>query len=150
MAVRLFIGIVLLAVYVYNSREQLLPNKTDWTGVVRQRNSHSCGYASLEMVFEYHHIQKKLYGNSKSLSMQSLLAYSHANGLNAKGFRCSIKDLRIVKQPAILHFDNHFVVFDSIHNSTSYIRDPLRGRLLVDTLQLLNEWDGNAIFFDKF
>lgn len=144
---RLVLGLIILIWYLYQSVVEMQNIRHDWTGVISQSRGYSCGYASLDMILKFYNLPSKGIGDSKPLSILEIVTLSQASNLNASGYRCSANKLSQLNSPCVLHFDNHFVVLDSLRNGIAHIRDPMRGHLKLDTAKLKQMWDGNVILF---
>ncbi len=107
--------------------------------IILQMEHVECGAACLSMIL--HHYGKYLpleevrlaCGVSRDGSTaKSILQAARNYGLEAKGFRMNIEDLKSIQLPAIIHWEfNHFVVLAEINKHGFIINDPGQGRTLI-------------------
>ncbi|MCR4924279.1 MAG: ATP-binding cassette domain-containing protein [Lachnospiraceae bacterium] len=71
-------------------------------------------------------------------------------GLEAKGYRKSIENLKEITFPAIVHWDFvHFVVLEGIKGRTYYINDPACGRRKLSLEEFEKAYTGVVLTFEK-
>lgn len=124
------------------------------SGVRMQRNRNDCGVAALEMLVEH------AGGNVSSLvgwheavsergagmTLLEMRKSATAAGIETRGLRADIAGLRRITLPAILHFDRHYVVLDSIGDTGEYLlRDPANGRMRMSTDAFREAWTGEVL-----
>lgn len=114
--------------------------------VVVQLESQECGAACLSMILAYY---KKWITLSQSrtdcgvsrdgVKASNILKAARKHGLEAKGYRYSVKTLQTkVKYPCIIHWNfNHFVVLDGFKKGYAIINDPAKGRQQI-SMELFN------------
>ena len=117
--------------------------------VTFQHDTMQCGIACLKMICRHFGKEVSLSFLSKMCSCTnegtSLLSISEAAstiGLKTASYKLSIYDLRKIRTPCILYWNqNHFVVLYKIVNNKRYfIADPAKGRLLCGVKELETYW----------
>ena len=111
-----------------------------------QMEARECGAASLAMILAYFGIYKPLEqvrmetGVSRDGSnAANLLRAAKQIGLQAKGYKKSLKGLLECTPPCIIHWNfNHFVVYEGKKGNSVYLNDPAVGRRKL-TIQELDE-----------
>ena len=133
------------------------PKKRDWKGVIKQQDGSSCGVACLQMIFQHYKIfsdvediKEHILQEKDGSSFLSLKKYTEGKGLVAKGWQCNYQVLQEIVNPSILWIEEtHFAVLDSLNRDSIYIRDPLKGRLIMNKSDFLDKWSGAVLTFDK-
>lgn len=126
-----------------------------WNGVSAQTNSYSCGASSLSMIFESHKIkvpltviEKAIIKKGEGCSFLDIKDYAKSFGLHANGWNLTIEQLTLLDMPSIVILNgSHFIVLDSISLNMIYIRDPLRGSIVLSKDQFMKSWGKNALEF---
>jgi ABC-type bacteriocin/lantibiotic exporter with double-glycine peptidase domain len=125
-------------------------------GVVLQDGGNTCGPAALKMILDYHGVnvrlgdlERKAGYTGRGMNMSSLSRLATSFGLDARGWRLGMDDLRRSCMPAILFVENtHFVVLDSIGDRCDFfVRDPAKGKMRLSKSKLLKIWRGEALLF---
>ena len=128
------------------------------TPTVFQMESTECGAAALSMILAYYGKELTLEqlrvetGVSRDGSRASnMVKAAEKLGLNAKGFRYSLKKLTdTAKVPCIIHWQfNHFVVFEGKKGKYYYINDPSSGRVKLTLDELDDGYTGITLQFSK-
>jgi ATP-binding cassette subfamily B protein len=151
------IGILLIIILIRYVFLNIKIEQRNWQGVIRQKNQYSCGAAALAMIFESNKIDVPLKSIEDSIikplegcSLLDLKNFSENKGLGSFGWNLTFNELSRIHMPSIIHFDkSHFVVLDSIINDSIYVRDPLRGMVVIPKNKFLKKWDGNVLEFRK-
>lgn len=122
---------------------------------IKQSDSMQCGAACLTMICRFH-------GMNKTLSDISLICRPTKSGISIKGIEDSARelgfsgnsyylsttDLKTLKNPVILHWNqNHFVVLYKINkNGQEYvIADPSRGIITLSLEEFRKQWISSTI-----
>lgn len=124
---------------------------------ILQMEAVECGAASLAMILAYYGRWIPL----EDLRMQcgvtrdgsnagQLAKVARAHGLEAKGRRLSLEDVRAATtRPLILFWGfGHFVVFEGVRRRRYQLNDPAGGRRLVDEEEFSKYFTGIALEFD--
>lgn len=117
----------------------------------KQLNTMDCGPTCLRMVAKhygkYYNLDtlRKLAGfNKLGVSLFNIKNASEEIGLEAKGVRLTIDDLKILKIPSILHWNqNHFVVLIKASRNSFTIADPAKGILTLTRENFLRSWSSS-------
>jgi len=104
-----------------------------------QLEAADCSAACLAMVLRYYgkdvrldDVRQKLGVHRDGANAFNMVQAARAFGLQARGVRLEIEDLKYIEPGSILHWQlNHFVVFESIHRTGVNIVDPSCGRRCV-------------------
>lgn len=111
-----------------------------------QQSSLSCGLTCLKIVAKYY---KRIvdittyYKNltPKGLSIFDLCQIAEDIGFRAYAYDLTLNDLKLIKKPLILHWDdNHFLVLYKIKKGTYYISDPAKGLLKYNKTEFIKRW----------
>ena len=102
---------------------------------VQQLEWTDCGAASLCMVMAFHGRDSKLAEVREAMgigrdgvSAKAILDTAERYGLQGRGIKVSLEQLKLLKRATILHWEfNHFVVFDSVRGKLVRIVDPATG-----------------------
>lgn len=104
--------------------------------MIMQMESLECGAACLAMILAYYgkwvpleRVRLDCGVSRDGVSAKNILRAARSYGLNAKGYRCEIEDLKSDgKFPCIIHWNfNHFVVLDGFRRDKAVLNDPARG-----------------------
>ena len=100
-----------------------------------QSQAAECGLACLAMVAGYHghgsdlsDLRRRISVSLKGVNLQQLIAMADQLGFVSRPVRLDLDELRLLKTPAILHWDlNHFVVLRSATTDGIVVHDPAVG-----------------------
>ena len=120
---------------------------------VQQLEWTDCGAASLCMVMAYHGRVTKLAEvrdamgiGRDGVSAKAILDTAERYGLQGRGIKVSLEQLKLLKRATILHWEfNHFVVFDCVVKGGVRIVDPATGQRDVPLAQFGKAFTGVAI-----
>ncbi|MFJ6264722.1 peptidase domain-containing ABC transporter [Lysinibacillus xylanilyticus] len=120
---------------------------------IEQMHHSECGLASLAMLLNYygHCISlselREIYGVSKGgTSLYQITKIAESYNLNTEGYRVIAEDLKNIKLPAILHWENkHYVVLERINNRKAIIVDPAQGRKSITFKEFESKYSGIAL-----
>ena len=112
--------------------------------LVRQAEAAECGLACLAMVLAYHGCEPGLAALRRShpvslqgTSARALLRLAERLGMSGRGLRVEPDQLRLVRTPAILHWDmNHFVVLKEVRGRRVTVHDPAAGVRRLDLAEV--------------
>lgn len=122
--------------------------------VILQMEALECGAASLGMVLAYYgrYIPLEQLRADCSVSRDgsragNILAAARFHGMEAKGFRCSVGQVRKMPVfPIIIHWNfNHFVVLDGFRGEKAVINDPAGGIIEVSMEEFEQSFTGIAL-----
>lgn len=122
-----------------------------------QMEALECGAASLAMVLAYYGkwvplsvLREKCGVSRDGSSATSILKVARTYGFVAKGYRCTVEQIKRTIFPAIIHWNfNHFVVLDGFKNNQAIINDPARGIVSVPLEDFERSFTGVALCFRK-
>ncbi|HYR91904.1 MAG TPA: peptidase domain-containing ABC transporter [Terriglobia bacterium] len=122
---------------------------------IQQLSATDCGAACLAMVLAYYgkHVSlgeiRDVSGvNRDGVDGLTLLKAGRWYGLQGRGARLNVDDLRYVEKGTILHWEfSHFVVFDKLRKDGVEIVDPACGRRFVGMEQFSQSFTGVAVIF---
>lgn len=122
-------------------------------GVILQRQRNTCGVAALAMILRdkgidvsIDSLEQKLPLSTNGARMSAIVEIAARMGVTLTGVRCTLEHLDSLGLPAILWVDgDHYVVADSVTDSTVYLRDPARGTVQEPRSALLQRWTGEAL-----
>lgn len=122
---------------------------------IQQLEAAECGVASLAMILDYYGASipldelRDLCGTSRDgNSARQLVDTSTSLGLEARGFKLAIEQLKTAPAPLLLHWCmNHFVVFEGFRGDRASIVDPGTGRMQVEKDALSRCFSGIALMF---
>ncbi|WP_241172573.1 peptidase domain-containing ABC transporter [Burkholderia gladioli] len=120
---------------------------------ILQTEATECGLTCIAMVASYwgNHIDLRAMRNRFSVSLKgatlkSLVTMAVALKLRARPLRTSVKQLRSVQLPCVLHWDmNHFVVLSRIRGDIVEINDPAVGARRLSLVELAVHYTGIAL-----
>jgi ATP-binding cassette, subfamily B, bacterial len=123
---------------------------------VQQVELADCGAACLAMVLAFHgrHVPLKevrdFTGTGRDgVDAGGLVRAAQHYGLDARGVRAEIDDLRHLPPGSILHWDfSHFVVFERVHRGRVELVDPSAGRLRVPLTRVGRSYTGVAVVLE--
>ena len=124
-------------------------------GVVMQRGDADCGVAALAMVLEHHRRdaglheeRRKVLGRGEGLTLLEMQGIAVRHGLGAQGWRMDMRALAGAPLPAVVHFEDHYVVVDRVlPDGTVHLRDPGIGRVVLPAADFARLWTGNVLVF---
>jgi ATP-binding cassette, subfamily B, bacterial len=122
---------------------------------IQQLEAAECGVASLAMILDYYGASipldelRDLCGTSRDgNSARQLVDLATSLGLEARGFKLAIEQLKTAPTPLLLHWRmNHFVVFEGFRGDRASIVDPGTGRMQVEGDELSRCFSGIALTF---
>ena len=120
---------------------------------IEQMHHSECGLSSLAMILNYygHCIflseLREIYGVSKGgTSLYQITKIAENYNLDVEGYRVIAEDLKGVKLPAIVHWENkHYVVLERINNKKAIIVDPAQGRMSIPFKEFESKYSGIAL-----
>jgi ATP-binding cassette subfamily B protein len=123
---------------------------------VQQVELADCGAACLAMVLAYHgrHVPLKevrdVTGTGRGgVDAGGLVQAAQHYGLDARGVKADIDDLRHLPAGSILHWDfTHFVVFERVRRGQVEVVDPAAGRLRVPLSRVGRSYTGVAVVLE--
>src|SRR4029450_1107694 len=103
--------------------------------VIMQSEASECGLACLAMVASYygHRIDLSTLRRQHPISLngvtlRSIIEIARHLNLTTRAVRLEPQDLKLIKHPAILHWDmDHFVVLSSVSKRGIVVHDPALG-----------------------
>ena len=125
-------------------------------GYIPQLEVTACGAASLAMVLGFHgrhvgvpDLGPACGGSRDGVSAQALLTAARAQGLEARGVKVDLPELRRLPLPAILHWDfNHFLVLAGASRKGARLVDPACGWQRMGWEELGRHFTGAALLFE--
>lgn len=118
-----------------------------------QSESSECGLAAIAMVASAYGLKTDISTlrarypvSMKGLNLQGVVSIATSLGLDSRGIRCEVEDLKELKLPAVLHWNmKHFVVLAKCQRGKYVIHDPAYGRLVVSADELSKSFTGIAL-----
>jgi len=122
---------------------------------IQQLEGAECGVACLAMILDYFGASipldelRDLCGTSRDgNSARQLVDTATSLGLEARGFKLPIEQLKSAPPPLVLHWRmNHYVVFEGFRGDRASIVDPATGRMQVESDELSRSFSGIALMF---
>jgi ATP-binding cassette, subfamily B, bacterial len=114
----------------------------------RQLNMMDCGPTCLRMVarnygkhFSVEMLRERMSYSKEGVSLLSISETAESIGFRTRGVKISFDQLRAIRLPAIIHWDqHHFVVLLSLGKRTIQVADPAKGVLTYSTKEFLDHW----------
>lgn len=125
--------------------------------VIMQMEALECGAACLAMILAYYdkwipleQIRVDTGVSRDGANAKNLVLAARTYGLNAKGYRYEIEDLKKHGTfPCIIHWNfNHFVVLDGFRGNKAYLNDPSKGSYAVPIEVFDQSFTGICLMFD--
>jgi ATP-binding cassette subfamily B protein RaxB len=121
--------------------------------VVIQSEAAECGLACLAMLASHHGqrvdlpaMRRRFATSLKGMSLRDLVGVGGRMGLATRALRLELGDLRKLRLPCILHWDqNHFVVLASLGPRGAVIHDPAIGRRRLPMQEISRRFTGVAL-----
>ena len=125
--------------------------------VVMQMEALECGAASLTMILAYYskwipleQVRADCGVSRDGSNAKNILKAARSYGLNAKGYRYGIDNLKKNGTfPCIIHWNfNHFVVLNGFKGDKAYINDPAKGSCSVSMETFSESYTGVCLMFE--
>ncbi|MBO1076404.1 peptidase domain-containing ABC transporter [Roseomonas marmotae] len=121
--------------------------------VVIQSEAAECGLACLAMLASHHGqrvdlaaMRRRFATSLKGMSLRDLVGVGGRMGLATRALRLEMADLRKLRLPCILHWDqNHFVVLARLTPRGAVIHDPAIGRRRLSLQEISRRFTGVAL-----
>ncbi|MBC9178860.1 peptidase domain-containing ABC transporter [Roseomonas ludipueritiae] len=121
--------------------------------VVIQSEAAECGLACLAMLASHHGqrvdlaaMRRRFATSLKGMSVRDLVGVGGRMGLATRALRLEMEDLRKLRLPCILHWDqNHFVVLARLTPRGAMIHDPAIGRRRLSLPEISRRFTGVAL-----
>lgn len=121
--------------------------------VILQTEAAECGLVCLAMVSSYHgyrtdvgELRRRYSISLKGATLAHLISIAQSLQFTSRPLRLELEDLRLLKCPAILHWDlNHFVVLKEVRRKSAVIHDPARGRRVLGLEEISKHFTGVAL-----
>lgn len=126
--------------------------------IILQEANGECGLACLAMVGQWHghrlellHLRTQFETTRMGLSLASLAKIATLLGFETRGiFVEDVRDLRLLRLPCILHWDdNHYVVLKSVNRDKYVIHNPAGGVREYGAEELSEHFTGNALELNR-
>ncbi|WP_025149537.1 peptidase domain-containing ABC transporter [Bacillus sp. H1a] len=122
---------------------------------IQQMEFSECGLACMAMIlnsYGYHISLNTLRSEYPSprggYSFLDLTLIAEQKNLNAQAFQASLKQLKQLNLPAILHWEHtHFVVLEKINDTQFHIVDPAKGKMKLSAELMAEKFTGYAMIF---
>lgn len=124
------------------------------SGVRLQQNGSDCGVAALEMLVEHAGRDPRpiapwhdrVRARRSGMNMLEMQRVARAAGVVTHGVRATVASLRLLPLPAIVHFDDHYMVLDRIDSSGAFqLRDPASGRIRMEASAFQQAFQGEVL-----
>lgn len=121
--------------------------------LLRQSEAAECGLACLGMIASYYGFRSDLSTlrakypiSMKGCTLEDIISIANDMNLGCRAVRCEPEELKLLRLPAILHWDmKHFVVLKKITKRSAIILDPAQGEVRVATKDLNRHFTGVAL-----
>ncbi|GGF93314.1 MULTISPECIES: peptidase domain-containing ABC transporter [Cysteiniphilum] len=121
--------------------------------MILQTEAAECGLACIAMIAQFHKKPVNLRGlktnfdsSSAGLNFQNLIDISASIGFMARPLKCEINELKLLRKPALLHWDlNHFVVLKKVTKNKIFIHDPAVGAVNMNLDEASQHFTGVAL-----
>lgn len=121
--------------------------------VVLQTEAAECGLACLAMVASYHghetdfsSLRRRFQTSLKGTTLKELIIFAETLNLSPRALKVSLKDVRGLETPTILHWDmRHFVVLKSVGHDHFVVHDPAVGRRTLSSDEFSQHFTGIAL-----
>lgn len=123
------------------------------TPTVIQMEAAECGAAALGIILGYYgkyisleELRYRCGVSRDGCDAFNLIEAAKYYGLDAKGYKASIEDLKKLKVPCILYWkNNHFVILEGFEAKNIYINDPAVGPITVSYQDFENDYSNVVI-----
>jgi len=124
---------------------------------VMQMEMRECGAASLAMILAYHgkwlppeQVREDCGISRDGSNAKNILLAARNYGLDAKGYRGEVEDVKKAVFPCIIHWNfNHFVVLKGFSDKYAYLNDPAVGETRVPMEVFDKSFTGIYLKFEK-
>lgn len=121
--------------------------------MILQTEAAECGLASLAMVAGFHRratdpaeLRRRFGFSLKGATLKDVIGVADHIGLASRPLRLELEELRLLRTPAILHWDlNHFVVLKSVGRGGITIHDPADGVRRLPFTEVSRHFTGVAL-----
>jgi ATP-binding cassette, subfamily B, bacterial CvaB/MchF/RaxB len=121
--------------------------------LIQQTEAAECGLACLAMIASYYGhridlntLRRRYPVSLKGVTLRALIQVASQMQLASRPIRFDLQDLRLIRLPAILHWDmNHFVVLKSVARKGIILHDPASGEKLLPIRQASKHITGVAL-----
>lgn len=125
--------------------------------IIFQSETTECSIACLAMIASHYgkilsvaDLRARYPVSLRGLTLRNVIEIATDLELRARPVRCEPEDLRLLRKPAMLHWDmEHFVVLTGIRGDRFRINDPGRGMRTVSAAELGRHFTGIAVDFDR-
>ncbi|MEG0378867.1 MAG: cysteine peptidase family C39 domain-containing protein, partial [Eubacterium sp.] len=125
--------------------------------MIMQMEALECGAASLTMILAYYNkwvplskVREDCDVSRDGSNATNILKAARSYGFVAKGYRCTVEQVKRTIFPAIIHWNfNHFVVLDGFKKDRAVINDPARGIVEIPLEQFRKSFTGIVLCFKK-
>ena len=151
--------LVLFILYEYHKSITPVYYILDRKNVCIQKHSNDCGVAVIVMILNFYDIDckykdvySKLILSREGVSIKQIQDFLIEKKLiKVQVLKVNIEYLKTSKLPVIAHVNSsHFVVIDKISNKNSLlIRDPAKGRIIIEENEFIKIWKGTILSASK-